>query len=265
MILKINMTHNRKSKRMKHLSNRNHISSKSISEPVPKISSILPQDVFDPLIDILVEMIISKVHNEKEEKPINVSDLEAMIHNVEKEDVSINACELEALMFKQNIVNKDDSDSNKETILNTEEINNIEDINNREKDDLSIFPYPMTNEFIRKIMKTDYPKMPEYKLNRLMKEYERMDKSDWLEGEILFPEVKNLPKNFWTFNNSLFPMTNDYIQNIIVEYYPEIPQHKLNRLMREFDKIDKSKWDYGEIVFPTENKLPKDFWNFAKS
>jgi hypothetical protein len=107
--------------------------------------------------------------------------------------------------------------------------------------------------------------MPEYKLNRLMKEYEKMNKSDWLENEILFPNQRNLPKNFWTFDNALFPMTTEFIQNIIVEYYPEIPQHKLNRLIREFDKIDKSEWSYGEIVFPTDDKLPKDFWNFSKS
>jgi len=173
----------------------------------------------------------SKNIQKKDELHINVSALE---------EVFINASDLEALILKQNSKVKEDYD-------------------------FTVFPYPMTNEFIREMMKKDYPKMPEYKLNRLMKEYEIMDKSDWVEGEILFPNLRNLPKDFWTFNNCLFPMTNDYIQNIITEYYPELPQYKVNRLIRELDKIDKSKWSYGEIVFPTDDNLPKDFWNCSKS
>ena len=88
--------------------------------------------------------------------------------------------------FKNSKV-KENSDSNAKVITNTE-------------DDFTVYPYPMTNDFIRKIIKKDYPKMPEYKLNRLMKEYEMMDKSDWVEGEILFPSCKKLPEDFWNFS-----------------------------------------------------------------
>jgi hypothetical protein len=244
-----------------------NLSCNTYSEPVPNIN-----DVLEPLMDILVEMIISKVHGEKEELSINVSDLELMIQNsIIEEDVPINVSDLEATIHivkkKENITSEEvaiNASDLEATVVKEDPISNIQTIINTE-DDFTVYPYPMTIEFIRKIMKKDYPKMPEYKLNRLIKEYERMDKSDWVEGEILFPNLRNLPKDFWNFDNSLFPMTNEYIQNIIIKYYPEIPKHKLNRLIREFDKIDKSEWSYGEIVFPTDDNLPKDFWIFSKS
>jgi hypothetical protein len=58
-------------------------------EPVPNIYNLLPQDVLDPLMDILVEMIISKVHGENKVLPINASELEIMIQNSPKKDAPI--------------------------------------------------------------------------------------------------------------------------------------------------------------------------------
>jgi len=118
-------------------------------------------------------------------------------------------------------------------------------------------PFPMTNEYLSKIIKEDRPNLPEYKFKKLMKEFEKLDKSDWVEGEILYP---NLPDNFWNVLDVPFPMTNEFINNVIKEYYPELPVYKVNRLMREFEKMDKTSWKKGEIIFP-DDKLPKDFWN----
>jgi hypothetical protein len=52
-------------------------------------------------------------------------------------------------------------------------------------------------EYIRKFYKKEYPNMPNHKYNRIMREYEKMNKSDWLDGEIFIPQ--NLPKEFWDF------------------------------------------------------------------
>ena len=171
------------------------------SEPVTNVTT----DFLEPLLDILVDMIISNVDEVpinasdlesmlqntvvKEDGPINASDLETILNSKAKKETHLNASDLEALLLNQNSKVKENSDSNAKVIINIE-------------DDFTVFPYPMTNDFIRKIMKKDYPKMPEYKLNRLMKEYERMDKSDWVEGELLFPSSKNLPKDFWNFDKS---------------------------------------------------------------
>ena len=51
--------------------------------------------------------------------------------------------------------------------------------------------------FIKNYLKKEYPNMPIHKYNRLIREYEKLDKSDWLEGEIF--SIKNLPKDFWDF------------------------------------------------------------------
>ena len=81
------MTRKHKSKNIQK-----NLSCNTYSEPVPNIN-----DVLEPLMDILVEMIISKVHGEKEELSINVSDLELMIQNsIIEEDVPINVSDLEA-------------------------------------------------------------------------------------------------------------------------------------------------------------------------
>ena len=52
-------------------------------------------------------------------------------------------------------------------------------------------------EFIEKAMKESYPNMPFHKMNRLMRVFKEMDKSDWLEGEIIMPSDNHLPKDFW--------------------------------------------------------------------
>lgn len=51
-----------------------------------------------------------------------------------------------------------------------------------------------------------------------------------------------------------------YIETMMKEYYPNLPLHKMNRLMRVFKEMDKSDWLEGEIIMPSENRLPKDFW-----
>jgi hypothetical protein len=51
-----------------------------------------------------------------------------------------------------------------------------------------------------------------------------------------------------------------YIETMMKEYYPNLPLHKMNRLMRVFKEMDKSDWLDGEIIMPSENRLPKDFW-----
>jgi len=51
-----------------------------------------------------------------------------------------------------------------------------------------------------------------------------------------------------------------YIETVMKEYYPNLPLHKMNRLMRVFKEMDKSDWLEGEIIMPSENHLPKDFW-----
>ena len=51
-----------------------------------------------------------------------------------------------------------------------------------------------------------------------------------------------------------------YIETMMKEYYPNLPLHKMNRLMRVFKEMYKSDWLEGEIIMPSENRLPKDFW-----
>ena len=51
-----------------------------------------------------------------------------------------------------------------------------------------------------------------------------------------------------------------YIETAMREYYPNLPIHKMNRLMRVFKEMDKSDWVEYEIIMPSENRLPKDFW-----
>jgi hypothetical protein len=51
-----------------------------------------------------------------------------------------------------------------------------------------------------------------------------------------------------------------YIETMMKEYFPNLPIHKMNRLMRVFNEMDKSDWVEGEIIMPSENRLPKDFW-----
>ena len=51
-----------------------------------------------------------------------------------------------------------------------------------------------------------------------------------------------------------------YIESVMREYYPNLPLHKMNRLMRVFKEMDKSDWVEGKIFMPSENHLPKDFW-----
>jgi hypothetical protein len=51
-----------------------------------------------------------------------------------------------------------------------------------------------------------------------------------------------------------------YIEKTMKECYPNMPIHKMNRLMRVFKEMDKSDWVEGEIIMPSNNHLPKDFW-----
>lgn len=51
-----------------------------------------------------------------------------------------------------------------------------------------------------------------------------------------------------------------YIDKTMKQHYPNLPIHKMNRLMRVFKEIDKSDWLEGEIIMPSEKHLPKDFW-----
>ena len=60
-------------------------------------------------------------------------------------------------------------------------------------------PYPLTIDFIKKLMKDDYPKMPKEKYDFLIKEFEKMNFKDLEPGEIIFP---TLPPNFWKGTNS---------------------------------------------------------------
>jgi len=51
-----------------------------------------------------------------------------------------------------------------------------------------------------------------------------------------------------------------YIETVMKESYPNMPPHKMNRLMRVFKEMDKSDWIEGEIIMPSDSHLPKDFW-----
>lgn len=61
-------------------------------------------------------------------------------------------------------------------------------------------------------------------------------------------------------NNSKVIDIMVYIESVMREYYPNLPLHKMNRLMRVFKEMDKSDWVESEIIMPSENHLPKDFW-----
>lgn len=55
-------------------------------------------------------------------------------------------------------------------------------------------------------------------------------------------------------------VTIDNIRDIIKKKFPNMMEHKINRLMNEFKKMDFSDLLPDEIIYPPANKLPKDLW-----
>jgi len=55
-------------------------------------------------------------------------------------------------------------------------------------------------------------------------------------------------------------ITIDNIRDIIKKKFPNMMDHKINRLMSEFKKMDFSDLLPDEIIYPPSNKLPKDLW-----
>lgn len=61
------------------------------------------------------------------------------------------------------------------------------------------FPYPLTMEFIKKLITEDYPKMPKEKYDLLISEFEKMNFSELKPEEFPYP---NLPADFWRDSDS---------------------------------------------------------------
>jgi hypothetical protein len=67
------------------------------------------------------------------------------------------------------------------------------------KTSTSDWPYPLTIDFIEKLFKKDYPKMPADKMEILMDAIKKTDLSNLEPGELIIP---NLPKDFWVGSNT---------------------------------------------------------------
>ena len=50
------------------------------------------------------------------------------------------------------------------------------------------------------------------------------------------------------------------IENLIRTVYGKLPPHKILRFINVLKKMDRSDLLDGEIIFPSDNYLPKDFW-----
>jgi hypothetical protein len=67
------------------------------------------------------------------------------------------------------------------------------------KTSTSDWPYPLTIDFIEKLFKKDYPKMPADKMEILMEAVKKTELSNLEPGELI---IKNLPKDFWDGSNT---------------------------------------------------------------
>jgi len=62
-----------------------------------------------------------------------------------------------------------------------------------------VWPYPLTIDFIEKLFKKDYPKMPDDKMKILMDAMKKTDLSSFEPNELILPK---LPKDFWIGSNT---------------------------------------------------------------
>ena len=67
------------------------------------------------------------------------------------------------------------------------------------KTSTSNWPYPLTIDFIEKLFKKDYPKMPADKMKILMDAMKKTDLSSFEPNELILPK---LPKDFWIGSNT---------------------------------------------------------------
>lgn len=67
------------------------------------------------------------------------------------------------------------------------------------KTSTSDWPYPLTIDFLEKLFKKDYPKMPVDKMEILMDAIKKMDLSKFEQNEFILPK---LPNDFWKDSNT---------------------------------------------------------------
>ena len=81
------------------------------------------------------------------------------------------------------------------------------------KTSTSDWPYPLTIDFIEKLFKKDYPKMPADKMEILMDAVKKTDLSSLAPGELI---IQHLPKDFWvgshTFREKYLKYKQKYLK-----------------------------------------------------